>query len=89
MTRATGAAGAADTEEGRRTTWRVVSHRKHRQVAKPRSNMLQCKLKTLQVNMLAGTRVSLTDTKNQYGCGKAVWLSLPRNTERLTFRINL
>lgn len=34
MTRAAGATGAADTEEGRRTTWRAVSHWKRLQVTR-------------------------------------------------------
>lgn len=77
MTRAAGATGAADTEEGRRTTWRAVSHWKRRQVTSPCTYMLQCKLKHLHVNMLVGAHVSSTDTKSQDGCWrKAVWSCL-------------
>ncbi len=60
--------GAADTEEGRRTTWRAVSHWKRLQVTRPCTNTLQCKLKHLHVNMLVGAHVLSTDTKSQDGC---------------------
>lgn len=77
MTRAAGATGAADTEEGRRTTRRAVSHWKRLQVTRPCTNMSQCKLTYLHVNMLVGAHVSLTDTKSQHGCWrKAVWTCL-------------
>lgn len=65
MIRAAGATGAADTEEGRRTTtWRAVSHWKCLQVTWPCTNMLQCNLKHLHYNMIAGAHVSSTDTKS-------------------------
>lgn len=67
-TRAAGATLAADTEEGRRTTWRAVSHWKRPQVTRSCTNMLGCKLKHLHVNMLVGAPVSSTDTKSQDGC---------------------
>ncbi len=74
MTSAAGATGAADTEEGRRTTWRAVSHWKCLQVARPCTNKLQCKWKRLRVNMLVGAHLSSTDTKSRDGCWrKAVW----------------
>lgn len=70
MASAAGATGAADTEEGRRTTWRAVSHRKRLQVTRPCTNTSQCKLKHLHVNVLVGARVSSTDTESQDGCWK-------------------
>lgn len=65
MIGAAGATGAAETEEGRRTTtWTAVSHWKSLQVTWTCTNMLQRYVNHLHVNAFVGAQVLSTDAKS-------------------------